>query len=289
MRRLALWLAAAFLAVVLGCGGGVGGGGGGPQVLGRVLNVETGGPTNPRSSVQIGSESTLTSASDGSFTLAAALGTSSLSVDTLSAFGVWIFSFPPISGTTDIGDLWVGPEKVAVTGFVRNAATNDGIAGATVVFAGRYATTDVNGQFSLAEVAYSSTNQAAFWGIAGFARHPDFVATEWSAQPHVALGGVVTVDDILLTPNSDPNPPPPPFNIWGRVSPANDAPGTVATLKENGVAVRVVNVGGDGIYRFWAPPGTYTIDFEKGLLSDSHGPFTITDQSEVYRYDATLQ
>ena len=139
MRRLALWLAAAFLAVVLGCGGGVGGGGGGPQVLGRVLNVETGGPTNPRSSVQIGSESTLTSASDGSFTLAAALGTSSLSVDTLSAFGVWIFSFPPISGTTDIGDLWVGPEKVAVTGFVRNAATNDGIAGATVVFTARMA------------------------------------------------------------------------------------------------------------------------------------------------------
>lgn len=291
MRALALVLAAIFLAIALGCGGGGGGGGSSnPNILGRVLNVETGGPTNPRSSVQIGANSTLTSATDGSFTLPAPIGTSSLSVDTLqNGFGVWVFTFPPTTGTTDVGDLWVGPEKVVVQGIVRDASTNAPLPGATVTFAGRSATTDGSGQFMLIDVAYSSSTQTAFWGIAGRARAPGYVATEWSAQPHAAIGGVVTVDDILLTLESDPNPPPPPFNIWGRVLPDNQAQGTIVTLKENGNPVRIYNVGSEGLYRFWVKPGTYTIDAANGSLTAHVNPFTLNSANDVLRIDVTLQ
>lgn len=290
MRTLALALFAIFITVVIGCGGGGGAGGSMPSVLGRVLNVETGGPTNPRSSVQIGANSTLTSATDGSFTLPAAIGTTSLSVDTLqNNFGIWTFTFPPTTGTTDVGDLWVGPEKVVVQGIVRNASTNNPLPGATVTFAGRTATTDGSGQFTLVDVAYSSSNQTAFWGIAGRVRATGFVATEWSTQPYLAIGGVVTVDDILLTPESDPNPPPPPFNIWGRVLPDNQAQGTIATLLENGNPVRIYNVGSEGVYRFWIKPGTYTIDFANGSLTAHVGPFTLNSANDVLRFDVTLQ
>ena len=291
IRSIALFLTALFLIIAIGCGGGGGTTttGGAVDVLGRVLNVETGGATNPQSSVQIGSNSALTSVADGSFTVPATLGASSLSVDTQSGFGTWMFSFSPITGTTDVGDLWVGPQRVTVRGFIRDSSTNIGIAGATATFGGRIDVTDANGEFVLVDVAYSDANQTAFWGIAGFARANGFVASEWSAQPNVAVAGVVTVNDILLTPNSDPIPPGPPFNIWGRVSPGADAPGTIATLRLNGNPVRVFNVASDGVYRFWVEPGTYTITFVMGSLNASVPSFTLNDPSEVKRFDVTLQ
>lgn len=290
MRTLAAILSALFLLVVLGCGGG-GGGGGASQstIVGRVLNVATGGPTNPRSSVQVGANSTLTSASDGSFSLPAPNGTTSVQVDTLGAFGVWTFAFAPSNGVTDVGDLWVGPEQVTVEGTVLNSVDNQPVPGATVSFAGRLGTTDANGHFSLPNVAYSSATQTAFWGIAGFVRKNGFDPAEFSAQPHVAVGGVVTVDDILMTPTSDPNPPGPPYNIWGRVSPPAEAPGTIATLKENGNPVRIFNVGSDGIYRFWVPPGAYSIDFVKGNLTANVPSVVLTQPNDVIRQDVTLQ
>lgn len=285
------WLIAVLGACLLaGCGGGGGGGGqAAATLIGRVLNVETGGPTNPRSSVQAGSNSTLTSASDGSFALGVPAGTSSLTVDTLSPLGVWTFAVPPASGTTDAGDLWVGPERVVVRGFVRNASDNSGIQGAIVTFAGRTATTSASGEFVLNDVAYSSSNQTAFWGIAGFARASGFVGTEWSAQPNVAISGTVTVSDVYLSPNSDPNPPPTPYNIWGRVSPPADAPGTIVTLKQGGNTVRVFNVGADGIYRFWVNPGTYDVFFQKGSLTAQALGVVVDAPNDVEKRDVTLQ
>src|SRR5688572_10897098 len=109
------------LIALTGCGGGGGGntgGGTGATITGRVLRVDTGGATNPPASVQVGSRSTLTSVVDGSFSLAVPPGTTSVLVDTQSSLGVFTFTFPAASGTQDVGDLWVGPEKVTLSGRV---------------------------------------------------------------------------------------------------------------------------------------------------------------------------
>ncbi len=278
------------LAVAVGCGGGGGGGGGGSATLtGRVLNVVTGGPPNPASSVQAGQNSILTNSGDGSFSLSASNGTTSLLIDTLSlGFGAFTYNFPAANGVTDVGDLWIGPEKVTVTGTVRNASTNNPISGAQVAFAGRTATTDANGNFSLANVAYSSETQTAFWGILGTAKATGFLKTDWSTQPHTASSGVVAVGDILMTPVSDPNPPPPPYNIWGIVSAPGGATGSIIRLKQGGVDVRVFNVGGDGKYFFFVNPGTYTVVGEKGASTSTPQIVNLTAPNQVIQVNVTI-
>jgi len=135
MGALTLMLAA--------CGGG--GNGGGGTVVGRVLQVETGGPPNPQASVQTSSASALTSTADGSFQVGAPDGSTSLTVDTLTqSSGVWVFSIVSVSGVTDVGDLWVGPERVSVHGTVRDSTNNNPVPGAPVSFAGRNAVTAAN-------------------------------------------------------------------------------------------------------------------------------------------------
>lgn len=286
MKRTGIW-AALLVLLLAGCGGGGGGGGGGGTVVGRVLNVATGGPTNPPSTVQIGSATTATSLSDGSFTLGAANGTTSLTVDN-GIPPLWTFSIGPVSGNTDVGDLWVGPERVVLTGRVRDATTSNPIAGATVRFAGRVGLTDANGVFTLADVAYSSATQTAFWGIVGDVRATNYFRAEFSAQPHVASGGIVTVDDVLMTPTSDPNPPGPPFNIWGMVTAPGGPSGSVVRLKQGGVDVRVFNVGTDGRYLFFVSPGTYTISASKGASVAADIVVTLTQANEVIRRDVTI-
>lgn len=285
IRLFALVVAAL---VILACGGGGGGGGGGQTatISGRVLSVVTGGATSPRSTVTVGS-TTITTQTDGSFEIVAPQGTSSLLVDTLSAWGTFTFTFPGASGTVDVGDLFVGPQKVTLKGKVISSATDLPIEGAAVSFAGRHGETGADGKFSLANVAYNSASQTVFWGIAGDVKALNFFATQFSAQPHVSVLGVVTVDDIRMTPADDINPPPTPFNIWGRVSPTASGPGSIATLKESGVPVRIYNVGSDSFYRFWVPPGSYTIEVVNGALTGS-ATATLTTTNEKIRRDVTL-
>ena len=284
LRTIVVALAALIL---LACGGGGGGGGGQTATItGRVLSVVTGAVTNPRSTVRVGS-STITVETDGSFEIAAPQGTTSVVVDTLSAWGTFTFTFPAATGTTNVGDLWVGPQKVTLKGKVISSATDLPIEGAAVSFAGRHGETGQNGTFTLANVAYNAASQTVFWGIAGDVKALNFFSTQFSAQPHVAVAGVVTVDDIRMTPADDINPPPTPFNIWGRVSPTASAPGAIATLKENGTPVRIYNVGTDAFYRFWVPPGNYTIEVVKGTLSGS-ATANLTTPNEKIRRDVTL-
>lgn len=290
MKRLTLLIAGLF--ILAGCGGGgggtSGGGGGASEVDGFVLDVQTGGATNPQSTVSIGSNSAKTDAGDGSFQVAAATGATTVAVATGSSYGNWTFTIPPVNGTVSVGALWVGPTQVQVKGRLLSSTNGNPVPGATISFAGRQGLTAADGTFTLNQVAYSSTSQAAFWGIEGTAHATGFFDSTFSAQPNVAVGGVVTVNDILITPSSDINPPPPPFNIWGKVSPANAAPGTVATLKENGTPVRIFNVGSDTNYYFWIQPGTYTIDFVKGALHATTS-VTLTQTNQVIRKDVTLQ
>jgi hypothetical protein len=281
------------LSGLAGCGGGggsTGSSGGDGAIVGRVLNVETGGPISPAATVQAGPNTSATSLADGSFVVSAPNGTTSLLVDTHAAFGVWSFTVPSVSGTVDAGDLWVGPQKVTLTGRVISSVDSQPIEGAIVSFAGRKGTTNSQGIFSLTNVAYSSLTQTAFWGVAGSAVADQFFGTTFSAAPSLADNGVVTVNDVVLTPLSDTDPPEGPFNIIGRVTPSADAPGTIVTLKDaGGNAVRVVNVDSSGDYTFWVSPGDYTITYENGSLSATSQTVTLTSPDEVVRVpDAIL-
>lgn len=290
MNSLRAIIFAIALLTVFACGGGgTLGGGGSSTVLGRVLNVETGGATNPQSQVQVGSASGVTSASDGSFQVTATNGSSTVRIDTLSSsLGVWVFNISPISATTDVGDLWVGPQRVSLTGRVLSSADNAPIANASVSFGGRSTLTNSNGTFTLSEVAYSNLTQTAFWGVIGTARATGYFKSDFSAQPNVAVAGVVNIGDILLVPASDPNPPGPPYNIWGQVSASGGAGGSIVRLKENGNDVRVFNVGSDGRYYFWIAPGNYTVVGEKGASTGTPVAVALTQPNQVVRQDIVI-
>lgn len=280
---------AIFVLVVLvigACGGGGGSVSTPPATLvGRVLNVTTGGPVSPSATIQVGNATT-TTRTDGSFQLNVPAGTTEIAV-VPTGFAVFRFTIPAANGTQDVGDLWVGPEQVTVTGRVLNASNQAPIAGADVSFAGRTALTNPQGTFRLTGVAYSSAALTAFWGIRGTARASDFFPSDWNTQPNVAQNGTVTVADVLLAPEGSDNPPPPPHNVWGRIAPSADAPGSRATLKQSGTAVRTYNVGTDGNYYFWVVPGTYTVEVTKDSRTATVD-VTLTATNEVVRRDVTL-
>ena len=285
MRRI--WLVFLVIFALLGCGGGGISIPATATLTGRILQISTGGAPNPRATVQVGSATVLTDASDGSFQLVVPTGTTSIIVDTHASSGVWTFTIAPATGVADVGDLWVGPNKVTLQGKVIKSSDGSAIAGAAISFAGRIGTTNASGLFSIAEVAYDNANQAAFWGVIGAAKATGFFKGDFSASPNVAVASIVTVDDIPLTPSSDVDPPPVPYNIWGRVNPGAQASGTIVTLKLAGTSVRIVNVGADGAFYFWVAPGSYTIEAVKGTLTDTQS-VTLTRTNEVKRQDINL-
>ena len=271
------------------CGGGGGGGGGtNANLTGRVIYVETGGAPNPQASVQVGGVSVLTDASDGSFTLSVPQGTTKLTVDTKSASGVWTFAIPPATGTQDVGDLWVGPNRVTLTGQVLDSSTNAGIKGASVTFGGAIGTTDSTGTFSLNPVAYPTTNLAAFWGIVGNVNATNYYANTFNASPNTSVAGVVNVAAILMTPLSNTTPPPPPYNIWGEITPTNLGANCKVTLLQNGTPVRVTHADSSGTYYLWVVPGTYTLHFVSGSHTTGDLPVTVKTTNDVERVDAVL-
>ena len=246
-----------FLGLVLllaGCGGGGGGvtaNTGNATLTGRVLDVNTGGAANPAASVQVGSSSTLTDVTTGAFALSVPALTTSALVSPQNGDPTYTFTFSAASGTQDLGDLWVGPSKVTVKGTVLDASTNAAISGATVSFAGVQGTTDSSGNFSLPGVAYSTTNQAAFWGIPGTVLATNYFSGHFYTSPNVADGSNnVAVGTILLSPSNSNNPPGSPYDINGRVLPIGGSNGTLVTLMQGSTTVRTFNVGADGAYQF---------------------------------------
>lgn len=276
---------------LIGCGGGGGGGGGGSNaatVTGRVIQVETGAAPNPTASVQMGNSSVFTDPSDGSFQLQTSNGNTQVTVDTRSASGVWTFQVPPVSGVTDVGDLWVGPEKVTLQGVVRNSSDNSVIPNATVRFGGRSGVTNGTGTFTIADVAYSSATQVSFWGIPGTVQASGFFASTFSAAPQTAVGGIVDVGTILLVPTSSPNPPGLPYNIWGQITASGGPSGSIVRLKQSGNDVRVFNVGPDGRYFFFVPAGSYTISASKGASTAPDVNVTLSSPTEVIQRDIAI-
>lgn len=296
MKRLSIFFIVAGLAVIIGCGGGGGGGGGGGNatLIGRVLSVVTGGPLNPAASVQKvgGSPSTSTDLSDGSFALAnVGAGTTQAQViPNQAAWPLFTFTFPAANGSTVIGDLWVGPEKVTLRGRAINSTNAQPIANADVTFGGQNGKTDALGVFNLGEVAYASSTQTAFWGIAGTVRANGFFKTDFNAAPNLKDGAnIVNVGDILLTPSNDPNPPGPPYNINGRVLPIGGSTGCIVTLKQGATDLRIYNVGNDGKYYFWIAPGTYDVTFQKGAQTAPTQNVNLTQPNQTVTVpDVTL-
>lgn len=267
------------IAILFGCGGGSGGGGGGTAtIIGRVLWIESNAATSPASSVAVGTATTTTDLIDGSFVLAVAPGATSLTVSySESGVGtpvVRTFTFPAVTGTTDVGDLYIGPETVTVHGTVIDASNQQPVAGATVKLAGRTATTAANGEFSVAQVAYSSTSPAAFGDLVGEVSEPDYVTRQFS-PPTTAIAGVVEVGSLEISPLSFDVPPPLPANVTGTVLPVNSGAGALVELLDGVTVVRTTTADGAGQFRFWIGAGTYTVRAVSGVLSGT-SPVTVT-------------
>ncbi len=273
---------------LVACGGGGSGSSGSITVTGIVLDVETGAPTNPQSSVQAGSLSTLTSAVDGSFSLNVPSGTSSLSVDTNGPDGVFTFAIPPATATEDVGDLYVGPNKVTVTGTVVDASNNNPVQGATIDFAGVLGTTNASGNFSLANVAYPNSSFAAFQGIVGSVRDPNYFAGTFNLSNATLTGGSIDAGTILLTPLSSTTPPPPPGDLYGTVTPAALGANSTVTVSQNGTPFRQTAADNTGSYSFWLPPGTYSISAVNGTHSSTPVNVTIASTTDIHQLNLTI-
>lgn len=281
-----LWLGLGVITLLGGCGGG--GFGGGIQVTGRVLSVSTGNPPNPQATVQIANVTAQTGAGDGVFVMNVPSGSSSAIV--LSSFPTFTFTFPPVVAPTDLGDFWIGPATVTIVGQVIDAADSTPVSGVLVRFAGKRTTTDSGGNFTLTEVAYDPVNTFVFTGIPGRLDKAGYVPAEFFVNQD-PIGGVINLPPLLIARISDPNPPPPPYNLWGVVSlqGGGSPAGTVSTLLQNGTPVRQFNVGNDGRYLFWAVPGDYTIRFEKTGFQTLEIQITgFTRPDQVIRNDVTL-
>lgn len=283
------------LLAIAGCGGGGGGGGVATgTVTGRVVWLPSGFGPNPPASVQAGNASTITQGDEGTFSLAAPLGSDSLLVVYVPSGGSPItfrFAIPPVvAGTQDVGQLWIGPQTVTVTGRVVNATDGGPVGGAAVSFAGRRAVTGADGTFALAEVAYSQDDFVFFGGIEGAISREGFFPRVFTADRE-AFGGVVALEDLPLTPESSGTPPDAPYNVLGMVGPPEFAVGTLVTILQNGTPLRRVTVGNARTYGFWMAPGTYTLTF----LNPGNGrsapeqTFTLANTTDVVRRDVTLQ
>ncbi|HRF60080.1 MAG TPA: hypothetical protein PLH94_09235 [Fimbriimonadaceae bacterium] len=294
--KLKLGLAVLIAHVALfGCGGGGGGGGGttGFTVVGRVIALPSGGAPNPTASVQVGQASVLTSSADGSFSIQVPDGSDSLLVLWTPGGSTISFRYtipPPTGGTANVGDLYVGLDKVTVEGRVVNANDQTAVSGATLRFAGKDASTDSNGRFSLTEIAYSTANPTSFFDIVGSVTRPGFLSQSFRASTP-AVSGIVTIGDVLIVPEGGNEPPGSPYNITGTVQPRASAPGTVVTLLSSGTPIRRMTVGTDSRYGFWVVAGSYTIRYQNpnNGLSAPEETVTLASQDSVVNRDVTLR
>lgn len=281
------------LSVLVGCGGGGGGGGttGKVSITGIVRSITTGAPASPQATAQIGNTASKTDANDGSFALSVAPGATQLQVipGTVNPV-IFTFTFPAASSNFDVGDLYIGPESVSVTGRVFSAASGTFVPGATVKFAGKTGLTNASGVYTISGVAYDSTNTNLFLSLQGTVSASGFFPGSFTPTTG-AIGGSVTIDDVFLSNDSGTDPPDNPFNISGSVLPANFAQGTVVQLFSGSTLVRQMTVGSANKYGFWVIPGTYIIKASNpnNGKSAADQSATLTSQTETVRKDVTLQ
>lgn len=282
-------LIATFVAILIGCGGGGGGGAVTTNVLGAILWIETGAPTNPATTVRVGDFSAPTDLGTGGFSVTALIGATSLTATYAPAAGTPIvrtFSFPALTGSTDVGDLYIGPEEVSVAGRLVDSAAGNAIPNGRVSLAGRSATAGADGRFIIPGVAYSSTNLTVFLGLQGTAQATGFFTTSFS-PPSGAVGGLVDVGDIVMVVEGGSTPPPLPFNLTGSVLPANLGPGARVEVLSGATPIRTQFANGTGNFSFWVPVGSYTIRATQGAATGS-SPVNIVNVNQTVTVNVTV-
>ncbi len=285
-----LWAALIFaLLIILGCGGG--GGGVAPSnvdVFGNVVWIETGSATAPQATVRIGDVSAQTDAFDGYFSLTVPAGATSLTVTyaptSTSTPIVRTFTFPAAATDRDLGEIYIGPDEVIVTGILRDSATNSPVSGGNITIAGRAGTSAADGRFSVPNVAYSGSTLSVFLGLQGRVTATGYF-TSFFNPPSAAVGGVVDVGTVLMTSQGSGTPPPIPSNVNGTATP-NAAGATIQVLQGPSV-IRTTTVDGLGQFKLWLPAGTYTVQATLGSRSGST-PLTISDVQQIVNVNVTL-
>jgi len=273
-------------AFVSGCGGG-GSSVASITITGTVLDVVTGTP-NPSALVQLGATnvSTLTSTVDGSFSLSIPSGSTQLRVDRRDGSSLFVYNFPPITKSGDVGQLWIGPNKISASGRILDSTSLLPISGATVSLGGVSGVSGSDGTFLITGVPYSATG--LFPNLPGTVVAANYIAASFTPGGTAIVNSNLGVGDIGLVPSNNPNPPGAPYNIWGRVSPLAVSPGAAVTLSLNGTAFRTTTVGSDGTYYFWVPAGTYTIAVVKSGYNATPVVATLSATNQVLEEDVTL-
>lgn len=289
-----LWFLAAVVLLV-GCGGGGGGGGGstggGTKVAlsGRVIWIETGSGPNPPATVRAGSTSTQSDVLDGFFELQADTGVTTVTITFVPTGGsavVRTFTFPGLTSDTDLGDLYIGPQVVTLNGRVIDVSNNQPISGATVTIAGRSAKTNAAGNFSVANVAYSASNPAVFLGLEGTVTATGFFNRNFN-PPTLATGGIVQVGTVSLTPEGSDDPPPPPYDVQGTVTPAAKGANATVVAKQGASVIRRATADLNGRFTLWLPVGTYTIEATSGSDKGT-ATITVTDTNVIKTINVSL-
>lgn len=292
LGRVLILIAAALILIACGGGGGGGGGttgGGTVTYSGRVLDVVTSSAVSPRPTITIAGQSFTVNNSDGSFSVdAPARATSALVRATGAGYPDFTFTFPSAITGADLGDLYVGPQTITVRGRVVDAGTGAAVPNANVVFAGRTATTNASGQFFLGNVAFSSANINGFWGIEGAVRADTYFASSFNANGFEPSGSEINVGEVTLVPLGGTTPPPIPYNLFGRVTPASQGNGARVELLQGTTIVRTTTASTDGRYFFWVPPGTYTLRAFQGTIQSGSVSVTITQANQIRQQDVVF-
>ncbi|MCB0825581.1 MAG: hypothetical protein KDC26_05290 [Armatimonadetes bacterium] len=272
------WFLLVMLLIALGCGGGGGGTVTNYNLSGFVINIETGSDPDPVATVRVGENAVLTDSTDGFFNILVPPNTTSLTVTYTPTGGspiVRSFSFAGITADTDLGDLFVGPEEVTLTGTVQDSTTNQGLSGVTLKIAGRQAISASDGSFSIPGVAYSSNTQTVFFGLQGIATKTNYFQANFSPTS-TPVNGIVGIGTISMTPVGGTTPPPLPTNVNGSTTPANAAIGGTVEILSGTTVIRTTIIDGLGQFKVWLPAGTYTARVTSSGASGTSN-FTVTN------------
>jgi hypothetical protein len=256
--------------MILGCGGGGGGFGAAAILKGTVVLVGTGTRPDPAARVSSNGTTTNTSTADGTFTLNVIPNATTVSVEA-TGFPVFQFRLPALeSGKTyELGELYIGPQQVVVRGRVLDALTNNPVTEATVTLQGDRTSTDTEGRFIFNKVAYDPDGAFDPEGLVSKSGG----SRAYIPQPFVVdqppISGEITLPDILMAPESSPNPPGQPKNVSGQVQvPVTETPvGTridIFTPPTATVSSRSIFVSdAAGQFGLWLPAGTHRLEFVK--------------------------
>lgn len=290
LRQFLLWFCVVAAMLISGCGGG--GGGGSVTLTGLVRLVSNGGaPVNP-ASVQAGNSSVLT-ASDGSFSVLAGRGTAFVLVTytpTGSATPVTFrFDFPAAQVNTDLGDLFIGPTKISATGKVVTTTDGSGVSGATILLGGRSGLSGTDGTFTISDVAYDPASPGGFFSLEGRAGKAGFFTRVFNPESE-PVGGSAALGDIPLQPDTGDQPPSTPQTIAGNVRPLNLADGAIVELLQGTTVVRRQTVSTTATYGFWVPVGAYTVKVYRPAAPTNANtyPVTLTAPTQVVKQDVTV-